>query len=96
MRNGSPPRTSSRAGIGRLLATAEAYPDLKASASYLELQRRISGLEEQIAHRREYYNAAVNLNNVRMEQFPDLLLVGLAGLSHSVRCSPRRRRSRPT
>jgi LemA protein len=68
-------------GIGRLLATAEAYPDLKASASYLELQRRISGLEEQIAHRREYYNAAVNVNNVRMEQFPDLLLVGLAGLT---------------
>jgi LemA protein len=68
-------------GIGRLLATAEAYPDLKASGAYLELQRRISGLEEQIAHRREYYNAAVNLNNVRMEQFPDVLLVGVAGLS---------------
>jgi LemA protein len=67
-------------GIGRLLASVEAYPELKASASYLELQRRITGLEEQIAHRREYYNAAVNLNNVRMEQFPDLLLVGLAGL----------------
>jgi len=67
-------------GIGRLLATAEAYPDLEASTSYLELQRRISGLEEQIAHRREYYNAAVNLNNVRMEQFPDVLLVGPAGL----------------
>lgn len=68
-------------GIGRLLAIAEAYPDLKASASYVDLQRRISGLEEQIAHRREYYNAAVNLNNVRMEQFPDALLVGPAGLT---------------
>ena len=67
-------------GIGRLFATAEAYPDLKASASYIELQRRISGLEEQIAHRREYYNAAVNLNNVRMEQFPDALLIQRAGL----------------
>lgn len=67
-------------GIGRLLATAEAYPDLKASTSYIELQRRISGLEEQIAHRREYYNAAVNLNNVRREQFPDSLLVDRAGL----------------
>lgn len=67
-------------GIGRLLATAEAYPDLKASTSYVELQRRISGLEEQIAHRREYYNAAVNLNNVRMEQFPEALLIQRAGL----------------
>ena len=67
-------------GVGRLLATAEAYPDLKASKSYVELQSRISGLEEQIAHRREYYNAAVNLNNVRMEQFPDVLLIRRAGL----------------
>jgi LemA protein len=66
--------------IGRLFAAAEAYPDLKASTSYVELQRRISGLEEQIAHRREYYNAAVNLNNVRMEQFPDVLLIQRAGL----------------
>ena len=71
-------------GIARLLATAEAYPDLKASASYLELQQRISGLEEQIAHRREFYNAAVNLNNVRLEQFPDVLLVGVAGLTPRV------------
>jgi LemA protein len=60
---------SAPAGDGR------SYPDLKASASYIELQRRITGLEEQIAHRREYYNAAVNLNNVRLEQFPDALLV---------------------
>ena len=66
--------------VSRLLVTAEAYPDLKASATYLELQRRISTLEEQIAHRREYYNAAVNLNNVRMEQFPDSLLASIAGL----------------
>lgn len=66
--------------VSRLLVTAEAYPDLKASATYLELQRRISTLEQQIAHRREYYNAAVNLNNVRMEQFPDSLLASIAGL----------------
>jgi LemA protein len=68
-------------GIGRLFAVAEAYPELKASASYIELQRRISALEEQIAHRREYYNDAVNVNNVRMEQYPDALLVGAAGLT---------------
>jgi LemA protein len=66
--------------VSRLIVTAEAYPDLKASATYLDLQRRISTLEEQIAHRREYYNAAVNLNNVRMEQFPDSLLASIAGL----------------
>jgi LemA protein len=67
--------------VTRILATAEAYPDLKASATYLELQQRISRLEEQIAHRREFYNAAVNLNNVRTEQLPDMLLAPMAGLS---------------
>ena len=67
--------------VSRIFATAEAYPDLKASATYLELQQRISKLEEQIAHRREYDNAAVNLNNVRTEQFPDMLLAPLAGLT---------------
>lgn len=66
--------------VARLLAAAEAYPELKASAAYLELQQRISALEDQIAHRREYYNDAVNLNNVRMEQFPNMFLTGIAGL----------------
>jgi LemA protein len=69
--------------VGRIFATAEAYPDLKASATYLDLQRRISALEEQIAHRREFYNAAVNLNNARMEQFPDMLLAGVARMSRA-------------
>jgi LemA protein len=66
--------------VSRLLVTAEAYPDLKASTTYLELQHRIGALEEQIAHRREYYNDAVNLNNVRTEQFPDMMLASMAGL----------------
>ena len=68
-------------GVGRLLAVAEGYPELKANQSFLELQHRISALEEQIAHRREYYNDAVNTQNVRIEQFPDMLLAGVAGLS---------------
>lgn len=68
------------AGLGRLLAVAENYPDLKANASFLDLQHRISALEEQIADRREFYNATVNINNVRREQFPDRFLVGIAGL----------------
>ena len=66
--------------LGRLFAVAESYPDLKSSGNFLELQRRITGLEEQIAHRREFYNDAVNINNVRIEQFPHRLLVAFAGL----------------
>lgn len=69
-------------GVTRLLAVAERYPQLRASEVFVDLQRRISALEEQIAHRREFYNAAVNINNVRLEEFPDALLAATAGLAH--------------
>jgi LemA protein len=69
------------AGVGRLFAVAENYPDLKSSSHFLELQRRITSLEEQIAHRREFYNDAVTINNTRMEQVPDRFASGLAGLT---------------
>ena len=67
-------------GVSRLLAVAEGYPQLRASEVFIDLQRRITALEEQIAHRREFYNAAVNINNVRMEQFPDNPIASLVGL----------------
>ena len=63
-----------RMGLGRLFAVAEAYPELKANESFQHLERRISALENSIADRREFYNAAVNANNVRIEQFPDLIV----------------------
>jgi LemA protein len=66
-------------GVSRLLVVAEGYPQLRASEVFMNLQQRISALEEQIAHRREFYNAAVNISNVRMEQFPDLLLASSVG-----------------
>jgi LemA protein len=63
-----------RLGLGNLFAVAEAYPDLKANETFQHLQTRISGLENSIADRREYYNESVNNNNVRIEQFPDLIM----------------------
>ena len=66
-----------RLGLGNLFALAENYPDLKANNSYQQLQSRISQLENGIADRREVYNEAVNLNNVRIEQFPDVLVARL-------------------
>jgi LemA protein len=63
-----------RLGLGGLFAVAEAYPDLKADETFQHLQARISGLENAIADRREFYNESVNVNNVRIEQFPDLIL----------------------
>ncbi len=63
-----------RHGLGNLFALAEAYPDLKANDSFQHLHSRISGLENSIADRREFYNESVNNNNVRIEQFPDAII----------------------
>jgi LemA protein len=63
-----------RLGLGGLFAVAEAYPDLKANETFQHLQVRITGLENDIADRREFYNESVNNNNVRIEQFPDVLI----------------------
>jgi len=66
-----------RSGLNALFAVAEAYPDLKTNETFQHLQARISALEESIADRREFYNAAVNANNVRIEQFPDVVVARL-------------------
>lgn len=66
--------TQLRLGLGSLFALAEAYPELKASESFQHLQSRITGLENSIADRREFYNESVNIYNVRIEQFPDLII----------------------
>jgi LemA protein len=66
-----------RNAVGRLFAVAEAYPDLKTNQTFLHLQGRISSLENGIADRREFYNESVNINNVRIEQFPDSIVAAL-------------------
>ena len=68
-----------RATVGNLFALAEAYPDLKTNQTFQQLQTRISGLENAIADRREFYNESVNVNNVRIEQFPDSIIAGMFG-----------------
>jgi LemA protein len=66
-----------RGAVGRLFAVAEAYPDLKANENFLHLQARISSIENAIADRREFYNESVNVNNVRIEQFPDSIVAAM-------------------
>lgn len=61
-------------GLTQLFALAENYPTLKTNESFQRLQQRISELESSIADRREFYNDSVNRNNVRIEQFPDILV----------------------
>lgn len=68
-----------RAGLGNLFALAESYPELKADQQFKHLRDRISQIENAIADRRELYNDSVNLNNVRIEQFPDLIVARLFG-----------------
>ena len=63
--------------LGKLFALAESYPELKANEQFLHLQSRISGLENALADRREFYNESVNINNVRIAQFPDLIIARL-------------------
>jgi LemA protein len=70
-----------RLGLGNLYAVAEAYPELKANESFQNLQARITGLENSIADRREFYNEAVNRNNVRIEQFPDVMVARWFGFA---------------
>lgn len=61
-------------GLGQIFAVAEAYPDLKSSHQFHALQTRISSLENSIADRREFYNDSVWLLNVRIQEFPDVIL----------------------
>jgi LemA protein len=68
-----------QAGIGRLFAVAEDYPQLKTDETFKQLQQRIVSLEESIADRRELYNEQVNLNNIRVNVFPDALIAGRFG-----------------
>jgi LemA protein len=63
-----------RAGVGRLFAVAENYPQLKTDETFKQLQGRIIALEESIADRRELYNDQVNLNNIRVNVFPDAVI----------------------
>lgn len=66
-------------GIKGLLAVGEAYPDLKANKNFMQIQDRLSSLEESLADRREYYNDTVNQHNIRIKQIPDVFIAGFLG-----------------
>jgi LemA protein len=63
--------------LGKLFALAENYPDLKTNEAFHQLQTRISDLENMIADRRELYNDSANRNNIRIHQFPDVIIASL-------------------
>jgi len=63
-----------------LFAVTENYPELKANNNFMQLQQRITELEERIADRREFFNDSVNVYNIRIQQVPDVFLAGLMHL----------------
>lgn len=62
-----------------MFAVAEAYPDLKASERFAQLQRDLADTENKIAYARNYYNGAVETYNIRVQSFPSLLLARTFG-----------------
>lgn len=65
--------------IGRLLALREAYPDLKASDNFAQLQRDLVEVEEQLQYARRFFNGAVRDYNDATERVPDLVVARVAG-----------------
>jgi LemA protein len=61
-----------------LLAVSEAYPDLKASANFSQLQEELSTTENKVAFARQYYNDTVRMLNTKVEQIPGKFFAGLA------------------
>ncbi|MEO8061923.1 MAG: LemA family protein [Pseudomonadota bacterium] len=70
-------------GVTRLVALAEAYPDLKASENFRDLHQKLVDTENQIQFARRYYNGAVNLFNNRIQRFPDLVVANSFGFKQA-------------
>lgn len=60
--------------LKNLFAISENYPDLKSNQAFLDLQKQINTLEQKIADRREFYNETVNIFNIFIKQFPDIII----------------------
>jgi len=60
--------------LHQLIALAENYPDLKANQSFLDLQKNLTDVENNIQYARRYYNGAVRNLNIRVDSFPDMLI----------------------
>ncbi|HUH90976.1 MAG TPA: LemA family protein [Lysobacter sp.] len=61
-------------GVGRLLLLREAYPELKASGNFVQLQRDLVEVEDHLQYARRFYNGAVRALNDAVQKFPDLLV----------------------
>ena len=69
--------------LGRLLAIAEAYPDLKANQNFMALQAELTSTEDRIASARRYYNATVRDLNTKVETVPSNIIAGVFSISRA-------------
>lgn len=67
--------------LGRLMAVAEQYPDLKANQNFLQLQGELADLENKIAAARRFFNNAVGEYNASIQRFPAVLIAGMTGFA---------------
>ena len=65
--------------LGRLMAVAEAYPDLKANTNFLDLQANLKETEDKIQYARQFYNDAVLVYKNKLEMFPSNIVAGIFG-----------------
>lgn len=63
--------------IGNIMVTAEAYPELKSTAGFQQLQEQLAATEDRIANSRRYYNAIVGQYNTKTEAFPSSIFAGM-------------------
>lgn len=69
--------------LGRLMAVAEAYPDLKANENMMQLSEELTTTENKVAFSRQAYNDAATRYNEYKQQFPPVLIASVFGFSHS-------------
>jgi LemA protein len=67
--------------LGRLMAVAEAYPDLKANENFQQLQGELTEIEDSLQSARRYYNATVRDLNTRIQSFPNVLIARPMGFT---------------
>ena len=66
-------------GISKLMAIAEAYPDLKANENFKDLSSQLTKVEDDIANARKYYNGTVRIFNDKVQMFPSNIIAGMFG-----------------
>ena len=91
--------------LGRLMAVAEAYPDLKANETFLDLQQQLANVETELQSARRYYNATVRDLNSSIQSIPDVIVARPAGFTEepfyqdedqSIQSAPKVSFARPT